>query len=94
MAYDMKVDDSEFLSAGKKISEYVWELSQKMDAYCRIIGYIRETAIRDQLISERLMSLSQQVQAQAVKLAETRQAVQDTCTRFIGDIDDADRFLY
>lgn len=91
---NMGVADQEFISAGNAIGSYAEALVRMIDGYTASVKKICDNAIQDQLICQRLSSLTEQVNSLRDPLEDiSKQAAKD-CKAFVEAIDNADKFLY
>ena len=86
--------DAQHLNAGRVLVNYCGELSMMIDDYCNCMQKITELAIQDQLVSNRLMKIREQMMALKEPLADIAETVKKDCGSHISDIDSADQFLY
>lgn len=91
---NMGVADQEFISAGNAIGAYAEALVGMIRDYTVAVRKICDNAIHDQQITQRLSSLTEQVNSLCGPLESISKQASKDCKAFVDAIDDADKFLY
>ena len=91
---DLIVFDNEFYKAKENLKEYGNELSNLISRYTTSVDAIMVMAIKDQLITQALHNLVEQVKPFQKTILEVTQEIGDNSSNFIKKIDEADKFLY
>ncbi len=88
------IKDAEFQTAAKDIAEYSLQLNDVITLYVEGVSEITRNGIQSQRLSKKLSSLCEQMTALQEPLNIITSEVQDSCRKYIADVDSADQFLY
>lgn len=91
---DLIVFDEEYDFAKKEIKEYGESLAKLMNSYVCKVKYVMDSAIKDELITEALQNLIEQINPLMSIVNEITQQISNDCESFVREIDAADDFLY
>lgn len=91
---DVIVFDEEYFFAASELRQYANALDDLISQYVSTVKVITERAISDEKISSRLVNIMEQAEALRPQLKETVEKAADMCTKFVAEIDSADKFLY
>ena len=91
---DLIAFDNEFYKTKEDLNEYGNELSSLIDRYISSVDSISRIAIKDQLITQALRNLIEQVKPAKKIVLEVAEAVGNDSINFIKKVDEADKFLY
>lgn len=86
--------DGQHQFAGQTIVNYCGELNTMIEDYCDCLQKITEIAIKDQMITNRLLKVRERMAALKEPLSDIAEAVKLNCSAHIKAIDSADQFLY
>lgn len=91
---DLIVFDQEYYYAKREIKEYGEALVKLMDDYITKVRFVMDEAINDELITEALQALIDQISPLKEIVEGVTQQVSSDCENFVRGIDAADDFLY
>lgn len=91
---DLIVFDQEYTNAAKQINDYCAAIVELIEKYSRCVNTILEKAIKDEKITTRLQELISNVEAVKPEVESIGEQASASCSQFVSDIDNADKFLY
>lgn len=88
------VCDDEYLTAAYKVESLGDFLTEASTYYSKIIQYILDEAIEDDVMSAGFSRILSQIEPTADAMSAIKTAISEDLKNYITDIDEADSFLY
>lgn len=91
---DLIISDVEYCYGGQQISSYFDHLTECMQEYCTTLIMITTCAVKDVAISGKLIELHNRMGESRNLLESQKDALSETFSEFIRDVEETDQFKY